>query len=195
MPLREDLLVPISGNNPSGENLRYAAVYDKIKEARRKEDPVGQGDWARALKEADYRLVIKLSTDVLKRNSKDLQVAAWLLEALVHEQGIAGLTAGLDLLRGLIETFWDTVYPEIDEGDLGLRAAPLSWVGEYRELEVAVRRIGLTKSRLDWFKYKESRTVGYEADIGESDSKRRARSEAVTEGKLTAEPLNSSMPM
>src|SRR5262245_59774789 len=137
MPIVEDLLIPISGGNPSGENLRYAPIYDKIKEARRKEDPVAQGDWQRALKEADYRLVIKLSIDTLKRNSKDLQVAAWLTEALVYEEGLSGLTEGLDLLHGLLESFWDTVYPELEDGDLELRAAPLSWVGGYRELEVA----------------------------------------------------------
>src|SRR5438094_8971564 len=111
MPLREDLLTPIAGDNPSGQNLRYAAVYDKIKEARRKEDPVSQGDWQRALKEADYPLVIKVATEALKRNSKDLQIAAWLTEALVYEEGLLGLAAGLDLLRGLLERFWDTVYP------------------------------------------------------------------------------------
>ena len=37
MPLRDDLLNPIPGDNPSGESLRYAPVFDKIKEARREE--------------------------------------------------------------------------------------------------------------------------------------------------------------
>jgi type VI secretion system protein ImpA len=72
MPLREDLLAPIPGDNPSGQNLHYAPAYDKIKEARRKEDPIAQGDWQRALKEADYRLVIKLATDALAKTTKDL---------------------------------------------------------------------------------------------------------------------------
>jgi len=38
MPLPDDLLNPIEGPNPSGANLRYNPVYDKIKEARREED-------------------------------------------------------------------------------------------------------------------------------------------------------------
>src|SRR5262245_41027454 len=135
MPLREDLLAPIAGENPSGQNLRYAPVYDKIKEARRKEDPVAQGDWQRPLKEADYRLVIKLATDTLVKTSKDLQLAAWLTEAYTYQQGLSGLNDGLSLLRGLLENFWDTVHPEPEDGDLELRAAPLSWVGEYRELQ------------------------------------------------------------
>ncbi len=38
MPLREDILNPIPGDNPSGKDLRYAPIYDKIKEARREDD-------------------------------------------------------------------------------------------------------------------------------------------------------------
>ena len=37
MPFPDDLLNPIDGPNPSGANLRYDPVYDKIKEARREE--------------------------------------------------------------------------------------------------------------------------------------------------------------
>src|SRR5437899_3868639 len=103
MPLREDLLTPIAGDNPSGQNLRYAPVYDKIKEARRKEDPIARGDWQRPLKEADYRQVIKLSTEALASTSKDLQIAAWLTEALVYQEGLSGLADGLSLLRALTE--------------------------------------------------------------------------------------------
>jgi hypothetical protein len=39
MPVRDDLLNPIPGDNPSGANLRYDPAYDKVKvkEARRVE--------------------------------------------------------------------------------------------------------------------------------------------------------------
>jgi type VI secretion system protein ImpA len=46
MPLRDDLLNPIPGENPSGASLRYEPVYDKIKEARREDDDAPQGEWA-----------------------------------------------------------------------------------------------------------------------------------------------------
>ena len=38
MPLREDLLTPIAGENPSGADLYYDKVFDQIKEARREDD-------------------------------------------------------------------------------------------------------------------------------------------------------------
>jgi len=45
MPLREDLLTPIAGDNPAGANLYYDTVFDQIKEARREDaDDLPEGD-------------------------------------------------------------------------------------------------------------------------------------------------------
>ena len=140
MPLRNDLLNPIAGENPSGQNLRYAPVYDKIKEARREDDDAAQGDWKRERKVADWPLVVKTAGETLATKSKDLQLAAWLTEALLKTQGVGGLRDGLDLLKGLIEGFWDTLYPEIEDGDLEMRAAPLDWVGGRLDRAVKTRR-------------------------------------------------------
>src|SRR5512147_2611348 len=113
MPLRDDLLNPIPGDNPCGENLRYAPVYDKIKEARREDDDAPQGDWAHERKTADYPLVIKLAGEALATKSKDLQIAVWLTEALLKLESFSGLRSGLDLINRLLVDFWDGVYPEI----------------------------------------------------------------------------------
>ena len=190
MPLRDDLLTPIPGNNPSGENLRYAPVYDKIKEARREEDDAPQGEWQRERKTADPALVIKLAGEALATKTKDLQLAAWLTEAALRKDGFSGLREGLELISGLLTGFWDTVYPEMEDGDLELRAAPLEWVGTY--LEGPLRRSGITRSGLGYYKYKESRAVGYEAQAAESDSRRAARETAIAEGKITAEEFDAA---
>jgi type VI secretion system protein ImpA len=190
MPLPEGLLNPIPGDNPSGKTLRYDGVYDKIREARREEDVLPQGDWSREVKKADFPLVIKLATEALSTKSKDLQLAAWLTEAVMFRDHIAGLQEGLDLLRGFMETFWDTLYPEIEDGDLEFRAGPLGWVGS--KLDGPVRRLPLTKSKLDYFKYLESRRVGYEADAV-SEDKAAARATAIAEKKCTAEEFDGAV--
>src|SRR6266581_8421541 len=107
MPLRDDLLNPIPGDNPSGTNLRYAPVYDKIKEARREDDDAPQGEWAHERKVADWKQVVKLAGEALATKSKDLQLAAWLTEAMLRQEALGGLRAGLGLLRGLLDKFWD----------------------------------------------------------------------------------------
>jgi type VI secretion system protein ImpA len=190
MPLPEGLLNPIPGGNPSGKTLRYDPVYDKVREARREEEVLPQGDWSREVKKADFPLVIKLTTEALSTKSKDLQLAAWLTEAVMFRDHIAGLREGLDLLRGFMETFWDTLYPEIDDGDLEFRAGPLGWVGS--KLDGPVRRLPLTRSKFDYFKYQESRRVGYEADAV-SEEKAAARAVAIAEKKCTAEEFDEAV--
>src|SRR3982751_1792094 len=129
MPLREDLLKPIPGDNPSGENLKYAPVYDKIKEARRQDDDAPQGDWEHERKVADYGQVAKLAGDAIATKSKDLWLAAWLTEAWFQKEGFPGLHGGLALLRGMVENFWETLYPELEDGEAELRSTPVEWVG------------------------------------------------------------------
>jgi len=190
MPLRDDLLNPISGDNPSGANLRYAPVYDKIKEARREEDDAPQGEWARERKVADWKQVIKLSSEALATKSKDLQLAAWLTEAMLRTEGFAGLLGSLKLCQGLLENFWDTLYPELEDGDAEVRAAPLDWIGS--RLDQACRQVPITRKSFDWFHFKQSRAVGYEADAAASESKGEARTQAIAEGKVTGEDFDAA---
>ncbi len=190
MPLPDNLLSPLPGANPSGKSLRYDPVYDKVREARREEDVLPQGDWSHEIKKADWPLVIKLATDALANKTKDLQLAVWLTEAHMHREHIAGLREGLDLLRGMMENFWDTLYPEIEDDDLDFRAAPLAWVGS--KLDQAVRRLPLTKSKLDLFQFQESRRVGYEADCAGNDAKAAARAVAINEKKCSAEEFDEA---
>jgi type VI secretion system protein ImpA len=185
MPLRDDLLNPIPGDSPSGTNLRYAPIFDKIKEARRQDDDAPQGEWQRDRKVADYKQVVKLAGEALASQSKDLQLAAWLTEAFLHQEGFSGLQQGLGLLRGLVENFWDTLYPEIEDGDLELRSAPLEWVGT--RLDDPTRKAPLTRGGFSYYKFKESRTVGSEEDAAQSEQKREAREQAIADGKVTLE--------
>lgn len=190
MPPLDELLNPIPGDNPSGENLRYAPVYDKIKDARRQEDDAPQGEWRRERKLADWPLTIKLISEALSKKTKDLQLAAWLTEALLRRDGVAGLKDGLDLLRGLVENFWETLYPELEDGDAEFRATPLQWVGD--KLDGALKEAPLTRRGLNYFQYKESRSIGYETDAADNEMKSAARQEALAEGKITGEEFDAA---
>ena len=123
----EALLSPISEEAPSGESLRYSGLYDEVAEARRADDNLNLGEWQTELKVADYRKVKDLVIPALSTQTKDLQLAVWLCEALVKQDGFVGLRDGLDLLRLLHEHFWESLHPEIDEGDMEGRANAISW--------------------------------------------------------------------
>lgn len=189
MPLRDDLLNPIPGENPSGVNLRYDRVSDQIKEARSETDASILGDLA-SPKRADYKLVIKLAGEALATRSKDLQLAAWLTEAEVKREGIGMIEPCLKLMLDLQQQFWETLYPEIEDGDAGMRAVPVEWA--CNRIADVLREAPITKEGLSSYQYRDSRAVGYEADAESSDSRREARETAVAEGKLTAEDFDKS---
>lgn len=127
----ETLLAPIDGGDPTGEDIRYGSEYDLIKEARREEIDLPQGIWKADRKRADWAEVIRLALTVLRDRSKDLQVAAWLCEALLPRQGIAGVATGFDTLVGLFDRYGLNLHPRADEdGDLSRRALIFEWLNE-----------------------------------------------------------------
>lgn len=193
------ILAPIPGDNPAGEDLRYTATYDKLKEARRADDPLDRGDWQRDIKTEDWDKIISVATEALSNKTKDLQIAAFLTEALANTDGFAGVAAGLNIVTGFLREFWEHLYPLIEDNDLEYRIGPLEFLNE--KLWVPIKQIPMTDRNTpgySWMKWQESRQVGSEKDTrnqnGEVDeSRRRAREELIAEGKLSAEEFDNAV--
>lgn len=127
-PSLEELLAPMPGDDPTGASLRYDVVHDEIRELRREDDPtLPQGVWRHELKRADWNGIARLTSEALRSRSKDLQMAAWLAEAWVRIDGLAGLERGIELVSGLIERYGQEIHPRVedDAGDPALRLAAL----------------------------------------------------------------------
>jgi type VI secretion system protein ImpA len=185
----EDFLQPIAEDNPSGVDLRYDPVYDAIREARRQDDDLNQGAWQTERKVADWAQVVTLSTTALKKKSKDLQIAVWLTEALLKREAFAGFSSGLQLIQGLLEKFWDTLYPKLEEDDLELRAAPLELLAI--KFDHPVRMAAFTRDGHNYPQYHESRQVGYE-DQAKTPEQKKKRDKDLKEGKLPAEVFDKA---
>lgn len=127
-----ELLAPIPGSDPAGSDASFSDQFDRIREARRADDAnLAQGDWQTELKVADWREAQTLSEDVLLRTSKDLQAAVWLAEAAIARHGLEGARDAFDLLAGLLDTYWEGLYPRAEDGDLEERAGKLAWFANY----------------------------------------------------------------
>jgi type VI secretion system protein ImpA len=190
MPFPDDLLNPIEGPNPSGANLRYDPVYDKIKEARREEaqPPAGMAEQDR--KVSDNPQVIRLTTDLLTNKTKDLQLAAWLTEALLKQKGFGGLKDGLVLCCGLVDKFWDTLYPVIEDGDAESRGAPLGFLGV--KLDIPIKLVPVVeKAKYGLLDHQQSKEIGYEDQV-KGDEAKKKRAALVREGKLTPEAFDKA---
>ncbi len=190
------LLQPIADASPSGPNLRVQAgdtTFAQLKELRRESDPLT--DPGGEAKAADWRGVAKLCQEALLTKTKDLELAAALTQGLLYSEGWAGLQAGLGLLKGLVETFWETLHPGWDEGEIitAIRARPLSWLGSSQDFLLAAKRVPLTAPIGDqprsWFDYEQSRRV----DEAATKANRSAYEELVGSGLISGEQWRASL--
>lgn len=124
----EPLLAPLPGPDSAGVALRYDPQYRQIQNARQEDDAsLPMGEWEAPLRQADWSEVAGLCCNVLATRSKDLQVAAWLSEAWLRLYGADGMLAGVNLLLGLIERYWDGAWPRIEDGEHEPRCSPFVW--------------------------------------------------------------------
>jgi len=144
----DTLLSPISSDEPTGPSLRYEGTYDLIAGLRREDDPtLAQGVWKIELKRADWPGVAQTCITAIETKSKDIQIAAWLLEAWVHLHGFAGIREGLHAIAELCDTYWDGAHPDIEGGDLDYRLAPIYWIDD--KLSIATKLIPITAPDAD----------------------------------------------
>lgn len=140
----EAILAPLPGEKPTGTSLRLSGDYDRIREARREDDAsLPQGIWQSELKRANWDEVVRICAEALSQRSKDLQMAGWLLEGLIHRDGFAGLPVGLSIIIGLCSAYWPALHPEIEDRDLSYRIAPIEWMNAH--LPRSVYRLPLTQ--------------------------------------------------
>lgn len=165
------LVTPISADNPVGTDLRRdtspRSLYSRIRDARKAARAAERNSlFDENSTEADeyWRQVFELAPQVLKDNTKDLEIACWYTEALVRKAGFGGLRDGFNLIRRLIETFWDGIYPLPDEDGIETRVAALTGLnGEGAEgvLIAPIRTIFITEGnqtgrRFSYWQYKQA---------------------------------------
>ncbi|MDW8399467.1 MAG: type VI secretion system protein TssA, partial [Acetobacteraceae bacterium] len=129
----DSLLAPLAGGDGAGVDLRQdwspGSAYQTLRDARsdaraeeRARDAEGDADAPPA---EGWKVIRRVAEQAIRESSKDFEVAAWLAEALVRIEGLAGLTDAAELLSGLLERYWENGFPRPDEDGLEGRAAPL----------------------------------------------------------------------
>jgi type VI secretion system protein ImpA len=109
------LLSPVSATQPCGRDLEYTPELLALQDAAREPDEPGLKDMP-VVDTRNWRDVLGRS-DKLLQESKNLQVAALLTRALLHVEGLPGFYVGLGVLKGLVDQFWDGLYPPLDPTD------------------------------------------------------------------------------
>tara|TARA_R110002072_G_scaffold46591_10_gene129239 strand:+ start:282314 stop:283888 length:1575 start_codon:yes stop_codon:yes gene_type:complete len=102
----------------AGESVRYEPEFDQLSTEIEKLSAVEQTP-------VNWRIVVSLSSDLLKDKGKDLLVASYLAYGLYDQHGYSGLAAGIDVINGLVDNFWDGLFPELRR--LRARIAAPEW--------------------------------------------------------------------
>jgi len=134
------LTAPISADKPAGTDPRLnpspTSAYFKIKDDRRNACELERPG---AEKSPDWNVVKQLAIKILASEAKDLNVSAYLTEAMVRLEGFAGLRDGFRLTRELVEKYWDNLYPLAEAPELArekeLKAKPNLTPEEKEELQ------------------------------------------------------------
>lgn len=144
------LLQPAAEEPPAGPDLEDDADFRALELAAAGSPERRMGDSIVPAEDPDWRTAQRLATELLKR-SKNLRVAVILTRALLATQGLAGLAAGLQLLAGLLDGFWDDLYPALDpedDNDPTERINVLLALTDRAGLLAATRTVPLVRSRV-----------------------------------------------
>ena len=109
---------PVSGGSFAGEDMRFSNDYESLEIELAKASSMhdsGQVDWPK---------IREISERLLRTQSRDLRVCAWLTWALYQCESFQGLLAGLGLLHDLCENHWADVHPR----KARTRAAAIKWL-------------------------------------------------------------------
>jgi type VI secretion system protein ImpA len=188
----DQLAAPISADSPVGQDLRLKlsdttlqTIQDERLEISSFEDPSGEGH------APNWPVVLRTARAALEAETKDLEIAGWLTEALAHTEGFGGLHEGLQLVTRLMRDFWPQVHPGIDEDDgeldLPTRARPLTWLGTSKDFLRAVSSCTIINSadglKLSWADYKNADLV----DEKQQMSDQTAYNEMIENGYIGSE--------
>jgi type VI secretion system protein ImpA len=191
-----ELLQPISETQSTGIDLRFDASplssYQTIKTARyAARDAEKNNIYSDSSSEADehWRKILTLAPKILREESKDLEVAAWLTEAMIRRYGFQGLRDSLELIEGLITEFWENLYPMPDEDGIETRVAPIAGLnGTSNEgvLIAPIRRIPLTEgySPGPFAYYQYQQAVDLERTTNENSRESKAEKLGFTFGNI-----------
>jgi type VI secretion system protein ImpA len=147
----EDLLAPVSADDPVGPDLGYDPDRSAIEQAFEIDVSIDASGVAAQAADTDWRPIIQnIGAQSIK--TKDLWLAVYLTRAGALSGSLETVETGALYLAGLLETYWPTVHPQLEEygfqgrkGPCDSLAAPAQFINPLRNLTL------LTHPRLGQF--------------------------------------------
>jgi type VI secretion system protein ImpA len=147
----EELLKPVSAEKTCGEDISYDPGFQEL-EVMMRGKPETQFSPA---EDPDWKLLQDRCLELWPK-SKDLRIATALSVACLKSSGLPGFKESLALLKGLLEQYWDQVFPLLDPSDnndptqrvniIASLASPVGTFGDPMKILERLREAPLTNS-------------------------------------------------
>jgi len=152
----QDLLLPITPDQPCGENLENTPLlvsFDAFRlfgQAKPLDAPPEKRDkwvenWIPKPPESPEWIVIRDGALAALAKSKDLLVLAHLGTALLRTDGVAAFSETLTIASTWLETYWKEIHPLVDD-DVIRRRSALNCFGDPMAVVDALRKVPLVNS-------------------------------------------------
>jgi type VI secretion system protein ImpA len=145
----ESILQPVAVAEPCGCDLEYDPAFLELERLVQGKPEQQMGSAVLPRQEPDWNAVAHRAATLLGK-TKDLRIALHLTWAWLATDGFTGLRDGLAVLRGLVERYWDGVFPRLDpaeKNDPTLRVNILMGLCDAAAVTDRVRALPLVTSR------------------------------------------------
>ena len=110
------LLAEISPDAPCGEDISYDVAFLELERLAQGKAETQVGDYVQESEEPDWKQVYRQSLELLAR-SRDRRLILYLTASSLRLTGLSSFRDGLALLRGVMERYWDHLFPQLDPDD------------------------------------------------------------------------------
>jgi type VI secretion system protein ImpA len=166
----EDFLKEISPESPCGLSLEDDPAFAQLEIVAKFTPERQMGSTVIPAEEPEWKKVRDSALALLTR-SRDIQIVTHLTCALIRTDGFLGLAKSLMLIRGLLETYWDQVYPLKDpEDDYPiLRINTLSSLTDPKKVLNGLNHIKLTQTKIGNFSWVDIKKAQDKLTSGKKD--------------------------
>lgn len=138
----EELLAPVSEEAPAGPDLAYDVERAEIEQAFETSVSVDTTGAEGAVVDVEWRRVIELIAAQAAK-TKDIWLAVYLCRAAARSGRLDLLETGAGFLAGLLDRYWDTVHPQLEEYGFQGRKGPCDSLTRIGEFLGPLRRVPL----------------------------------------------------
>ena len=122
---------PCSFENATGRDLNGSVQWIELEEMQvTQKDGFAEGIWSVSAPETDWQAIEHACIELLRNETKDLQIMVWWVRARLFADGLPGLQNGLEGLLCWVGHWWAQGYPQDAQHGHAIKLGRLRWLDQ-----------------------------------------------------------------